>query len=63
MDIPTSLRRAVIIWAVAVTAGVIESILAVIQAAGEGSLSLNPPISCDEAVASSPRMLGGGAGV
>lgn len=38
MDIPTSVRRAAAIWGIAVAAGVIESILAVIQAAGEGSL-------------------------
>ena len=41
MDIPTSVRRAAIIWAVAVAAGVIESILAVIQAVNAGALGPN----------------------
>lgn len=38
MDIPTSVRRAAIIWAGAVAAAVIESVLAVAQAAGQGPL-------------------------
>lgn len=38
MDIPASVRRAAIIWAVAVAAGVFESVLAVIQAAHAGAL-------------------------
>ncbi|NYH77610.1 glucan phosphoethanolaminetransferase (alkaline phosphatase superfamily) [Actinopolyspora biskrensis] len=38
MDIPANVRRAVIIWAVAVAAGVFESVLAVIQAVHAGAL-------------------------
>lgn len=41
MDIPSSVRRAAIIWAVAVAAGVIESILAVVQAVNAGALGPN----------------------
>lgn len=38
MDIPANVRRAAIIWAAAVAAGVLESVLAVIRAADAGAL-------------------------
>jgi hypothetical protein len=38
MSIPSSVKRAATLWTAAVAAGVIESILVIVQAAGEGPL-------------------------